>query len=334
MDEDCSPARPPPGGGPYHRDMTWLVIIGLMLVAAAVAWYSVAVFIPMLRAKAARPAAITIVGTLSLVAEIALVLALVVEDGVWLLAGLAPWFVVAATPDTLVRVTGGPLPWDQVTERNASAPPAASDADGSARPRVVTPIMAAASVLIVALRTGAPVCAAAEAAAPASPPNSAAVRFGPPPSDLLLVSPGPEFTLVRDAPMGIEEAAGSRVDTFTLRQLRNAQFVEAHQRLWIRDDGTMLGNDVFRFETSEGAAEYHRLVTAYACSYSTETFDVPGGGVGLRIRYGSGDPIRDQVAWTDGNHRLLIAIGYQEAPANHTEALRLAARLRATARDP
>jgi hypothetical protein len=211
--------------------------------------------------------------------------------------------------------------------------PRKSEAGGPAGQRVLVPILAAASVLAVALRTGAPVCAAAEAAAPVSPPNGAAIGSGAL-SDLLLESPGQEFTLVWDAPMGIEEAAGSRVDTFTLQQLRDARFIEAHQRQWIRDDGTTLGNDVFRFATSDGAAEYHRLVTAYACRYSTETFDVPGGGVGLRIRYGSGDPIRDQVAWTDGNHRLLIAIGYVEPPTDHTEILSLAASLRATAAAP
>jgi hypothetical protein len=302
-----------------------------MLVAAGVAWYSAAVFIPMLRAKGARPAAITIATALSFVAVLALASVPAVENGGWLVAGLAPWLVVAATPDTLVRGTGGPLPWDQ--QRAASGALAGSQAGGPAGQLVLVPILAAASVLAVGLRTGAPICAAAEAASPAGPPDGAAIRSGPV-SDLLLESVGADFTLVWDAPMGIEEAAGSRVDTFTLRQLRNAGFVEAHQRQWLRDDGTTMGNDVFRFGTSEGAAEYHRRVTAYACSYSSETFDVPGGGVGLRIHYGSGDPIRDQVAWTDGNHRLLIAIGYQEAPADHAEVLSLAARLRATTTDP
>lgn len=313
--------------------MKWLLLFGLMLVAAGVAWYSVAVFIPMLKARAARPAAVTIAVALSFAAVLALAWVSVVPGGVWLLAGLAPWLVVAATPDTLVRITGGPLSWDPTKGRVASGAPGESEAGDPGAQRVLVPILAALSVLAVALQTGAPVCAAAEAAAPAIPPDGAAIGSGPP-SDLLLDSPGPDFTLVWDSPMGIEEAAGSRVDTFTLRQLRDARFVEAHQRQWIRDDGTTLGNDVFRFATSEGAAGYHRLVTTYACRYSNETFDVPGGGVGLRVRYGSGDPIRDQVAWTDGNHRLYVAIGYVDAPADHAEILSLAARVRATAGDP
>ncbi len=55
----------------YHPAMTWPLLFGLMLVSAGVAWYSVAVFIPLLHAKAARPAAITIAGALSLVAVLA-----------------------------------------------------------------------------------------------------------------------------------------------------------------------------------------------------------------------------------------------------------------------
>lgn len=53
------------------------------------------------------------------------------------------------------------------------------------------------------------------------------------------------------------------------------------------------------FDTQKGALSYHQAVTAYACRYSSEVFSVPGGGVGLRILYGSGDPVRDQVAWID-----------------------------------
>jgi hypothetical protein len=224
-------------------------------------------------------------------------------------------------------MTGGPMRWDPASQL-ASGSTGAVDGVRPGVQRITVPLLAASTVIGVALQTGAPVCADAEGAVPAIAPNAAAISSDPL-TTRLLESPGPDFTLVWDAPMGIEEAAGSRVDTFTLQQLRNARFIEAHQRQWIRDDGTTLGNDVFRFATSEGAAGYHRLVTTYACTYSTESFDVPGGGVGLRIRYGSGDPIRDQVAWTDGNHRLLIAIGYQEPPADHSEVLDLVARLRA-----
>ena len=68
--------------------MTWPVLFGLMLFAAGVAWYSVAVFIPTLSARAARPAAIKIAGALSFVAVLSLALFPVVEDGVWLVARL------------------------------------------------------------------------------------------------------------------------------------------------------------------------------------------------------------------------------------------------------
>jgi hypothetical protein len=134
--------------------------------------------------------------------------------------------------------------------------------------------------------------------------------------------------------MNIEEAASSRVDTHTLQQLRDAQFQGGYARDWIRDDGTRLGNDVFSFATSAGAAAYHRAVTAYACRYSTEAFGVPGGGVGLRIRYGSGDPVRDQVAWVDANRRFVVAIGFHDPPAGHAEVLGLAAAGRAASSEP
>lgn len=138
---------------------------------------------------------------------------------------------------------------------------------------------------------------------------------------LLLEDPGPGFTWVWEGEMTLEQTAASRVDTETLPQLRAAGFVSAYGRQWIRDDGTSLGSDVLTFKSEEGALSFHRAVTAYACRYSTESFAVPGGGVGLRIHYGSGDPFRDQVAWIDGNRRILIAIGYRDDSRDHREIL-------------
>jgi hypothetical protein len=140
---------------------------------------------------------------------------------------------------------------------------------------------------------------------------------------LLIADPGPEFTLVFEGPLTLEQAAASRVDSMTLDQLREAGFVTAYHREWIRDDGTMLGNDVFSFETPDGAESFHLAVTDYACEYSSELFPVPGGGVGLRILYGSGDPVRDQVAWIDDTHRVVIALGYHDDSADHSEVLAL-----------
>jgi hypothetical protein len=68
---------------------------------------------------------------------------------------------------------------------------------------------------------------------------------------------------------------------------------------------------------------YQQAVTRYACRYATAAFSVPGGGIGLRVRYGSGDPIRDQAAWIDGSRGVVIAVGYQEAPSDHAEILAL-----------
>jgi hypothetical protein len=131
--------------------------------------------------------------------------------------------------------------------------------------------------------------------------------------------------------MTLQQTAASRIDTETLPQLRTAGFASAYRREWIRDDGTSLGSDVFVFESQEGALSYHRAVSAYACRYSTESFAVVGGGVGLRIHYGSGDPFRDQVAWIDGNRRILIAIGYRDNSRDHSEILELVDRVRGSA---
>ena len=307
--------------------MTWQLLMGATVAAAVIAWLSVAQFIPMLRARDARPAAIFIAGAVSLTALLALACIPVFGLGAWLLVGLAPWLIAVMTPDALVRATGGPVPWD--AGRRQPAPVRSGDqADVGRWPaeRFIAPILAATTVVAVAFASDVPVCA--EAAALAEATDVASLQSAPL-SDLLLDDPGSDFTGVWEGPMNLEQAAGSRVDTFTLKQLRASQFVGAYRREWIRNDGTMLGNDVFAFETNEGASSYHRAVTAYACAYSTETFEVPGGGVGLRIRYGSGDPIRDQIAWLEANHRIVIAIGYQKAPADHSDALRLAAMTRA-----
>ncbi len=151
---------------------------------------------------------------------------------------------------------------------------------------------------------------------------------------LVLSDPGNDFTLVSERPMSIEQTAASRVDTETLNQLREAGFESAYRREWIRDDGTGLVNDVFAFATPDGAESYHQAVTAYACQYSTELFSVPGGGVGLRILYGSGDPVRDQVAWIDGTRRVVIAIGYQDDSADHSEVLQLVKQARGSSPPP
>lgn len=153
---------------------------------------------------------------------------------------------------------------------------------------------------------------------------------GQPSGMVLLDEPGPDFTLVWEGPMTLEQSAASRVDTETLPQLRAAGFDSAYRREWIRDDGTTLGTDIFVFATAEGATSYHIAVTDYACRYSSESFAVPGGGVGLRILYGSGDPVRDQVAWIDGNRRVVIAIGYRDDSGDHREVLDFVDRARSS----
>jgi hypothetical protein len=128
--------------------------------------------------------------------------------------------------------------------------------------------------------------------------------------------------------MSMVEAAGTRYDPNTLNQLRDAGFLQAYWALWVRDSGTKLSTDLFVFAEQSGAVDYQRAVTRYACRYATEAFPIPGGGIGLQIRYGSGDPIREQAAWIVGPARAVIAVGHKEAPADHHELLDLVEQLR------
>lgn len=205
---------------------------------------------------------------------------------------------------------------------------------------VFTPLLAAVVGLAPGLGTGIigtgiigtgifepAACSGAHAAAASGGSGGIQPTVGPL-WDLLLDAPGPDFTLVAEGAMTLEQSAASRVDTQTLPQLREAGFVSAYVREWIRDDGTGLLNDGMEFGTMQGAESFHQAVTDYACRYSSESFAVPNGGVGLRILYGSGDPVRDQVAWIDGNRRFVMAIGYRDHSADHTEILDLVARAR------
>ena len=143
------------------------------------------------------------------------------------------------------------------------------------------------------------------------------------PASAIHLDPGSGFTLEGGGQLTLAEAAASRYDPDTLGQLQQAGFVSGSWAEWLRDTGTKLGIDAFEFETRSGALAYQQAVTRYACRYATSAFSIPGGGVGLRIRYGSGDPIRDQAAWVEETRRVVIAIGYRTAPADQSEILRL-----------
>jgi hypothetical protein len=301
--------------------MTWGALVISVVLGVAAASYSATAVEPNLRARGASPAAIWLAHVLTGYAILCGAAYFVYEDWVWLVFGGAALLAAWGGQYLVVSVAGSEPSSQPRLGQDPTPQPAGS--------RLVAVVLGAALGLVPAVATGrAPflVCPRADRAAVGASPNTGIVAESP--LGYLLTDPGPEFTLVADYPMSIEESAESRVDSLTLPQLREAGFVSAHQRLWIRDDGTILGNDAFRFSDSDGATGYHRAVTRYACQYRNETFDVPGGGVGLRIRYGSGDPIRDHVAWIDAGHRVVIAIGYREPPADHSEVLAMVAEAR------
>lgn len=143
-----------------------------------------------------------------------------------------------------------------------------------------------------------------------------------------VLAPGDRYTSLGSGTLSLEEAAGTRYDPDTLNQLREAQFLLGYWADWIEESGTKLGADAFVFASQSGALDFQRAVTHYACRYAKEAFPIPGGGVGLRIRYGSGDPIRDQAAWVVGPARVVIAIGFRNAPPDHQQIAELVRQLR------
>jgi hypothetical protein len=295
--------------------MTWDALVVSVVLGVAVASVWATALEPEVRASGASPVVVWLGRALTGYAILCGAAYFVSDDWVWLVFAGAGLLAAWGVRFLFAPIAGVVHPSDSPSRQASS----------SAASRAAAVLLGAALGLVPAVATGrAPflVCPRADRAA-----NGASLDTGivAAPPGYLLTDPGPEFTLVADYPMSIEEAAESRVDSLTLLQLREAGFVSAHRRIWIRDDGTLLGNDAFRFSDSDGATGYHRAVTRYACQYSNEAFDVPGGGVGLRIRYGSGDPIRDQVAWIDGGHRLVIAIGYRDPPDDHSEVLALVA---------
>jgi hypothetical protein len=249
--------------------MTWDALVISIFLGVAVASYSATVAEADLRARGASPAAIWLARVLTGYAILCGAAYFVYEDWVWLVFGGATLLAAWGGRYLIVRVA--------CTEPSSRPRLGQDPTPLSAGVRLVAVVLGAALGLVPAVATGrAPflVCPRADRAALGASPNTRIVADSP--VGYLLTDPGPEFTLVADYPMSIEEAAESRVDSLTLLQLREAGFVSAHQRLWIRDDGTILGNDAFRFSDSDGATGYHRAVTRYACQYSNETFDVPG----------------------------------------------------------
>lgn len=123
----------------------------------------------------------------------------------------------------------------------------------------------------------------------------------------------------------LADAVAVKYDPRTQGQLEEAGFVSGYQAGWLLDDGHIASADVFEFRTPEGAMAYQRAVTRYACGFATEEFDDAGGGLGLRIRYRTGDPFADQLSWVDGTYRIVVSRTFgEQPPADHAYVIRMA----------
>ena len=133
--------------------------------------------------------------------------------------------------------------------------------------------------------------------------------------------PEPGATYVFHFPMNLEQTASSRHDPATRDQLADAGFEGAHLRAWYAADGRGIQADVMEFGTPHGAAAYQAQVTRHACQYANEAFEAPMGGIGMQVRYGTGDPIVEQISWVAGNRRYLVSVTEDAAPADHRRIL-------------
>ncbi len=150
----------------------------------------------------------------------------------------------------------------------------------------------------------------------------------PPPSslpDLLPTAAAVGAAPATQSYLTLDDAASVKYDPQTRAQLEDAGFELGYQVGWLLADGHQASADVFQFATPAGASAYQLAVTRYACAFATEHFDAGMGAVGLRIRYGSGDPYADQVSWVSGAYRVVVARTFGDPPpAGHGEVLRLA----------
>ena len=133
------------------------------------------------------------------------------------------------------------------------------------------------------------------------------------------LEPGAQFAF--EFSMNLDQTAGSRHDPHTREQLIRAEYLGGHAKAWIAADGRGIQADVFEFTAPEGAAAYQAEVTRHACVYANEAFEAPMGGIGLQVRYETGDPIVEQVSWVAGNRRYLVMVSELGIPSDHQRIL-------------
>ncbi len=148
-------------------------------------------------------------------------------------------------------------------------------------------------------------------------------------ASLLLTDPGSAASLVDQGILDLDTLAASRHDPNSRQELIDDHYLTGYARTWETPDGRAIDVEVQQFATASGEAAFDRSMVSHACAYSNTAFEVPSGGVGLQIRYGTGDPIHEQISWVVGARRLLVSRTFLVTPATHSVILDLAARTRA-----
>ncbi len=199
---------------------------------------------------------------------------------------------------------------------------------------VVVAVLPQVAVATFLPRVSADVCIQATALLSSTPAS------GEQPSDpatlagLLPTDPGTAATLVGQGTLSLDALAASRYEPNARQLLIDDRYVSGYARSWNTAEGREIDVEVEQFATASGAAAFDRQMVTYACDYSNMAFAVPGGGVGLQVRYGTGDPIAEQISWVVGARRMLVSRTFLAPPATHGLVLDLAARTRALSGGP
>jgi hypothetical protein len=144
-------------------------------------------------------------------------------------------------------------------------------------------------------------------------------------SHLVLVDPAVAATLVFDGRLSLDDAAVSRHNPRARDLLEENGYRDGYLRAWETSDGRLVQAEILVFDSAQGARAFHRAFTAYACRFSSQAFAGPADAVGLRVRYGTGDPFREQLTWVDGTMRVQVSRSFETEPIDHSDIQTLAA---------
>jgi hypothetical protein len=130
-----------------------------------------------------------------------------------------------------------------------------------------------------------------------------------------VATPPYELTLDRQITLEILVASRRNPEESRIELVRDG-FVDGHERSYVSSrDHIEYGAQ--RFQTAEGALDFHAFANRYACQFANETFRGLRGSIGLQIRFASGKPIGEQVSWVSGTTRLLVLVDFDEPPTDH-----------------